>query len=54
MKAMGNISVGKIPRAAIKTPLSEEILKNYNLNTERIQIANYQLDLTMRKLKGCL
>lgn len=37
-----------------KTPLSEEILKNYNINNERIQIANYQIDLAMRKLKGCL
>lgn len=37
-----------------KTPLSEEVLNNYFINNERIQIANYQQDLTLRKLKGCL
>ncbi|MCD6040392.1 MAG: hypothetical protein K0S27_1792, partial [Gammaproteobacteria bacterium] len=29
-------------------------LKNYNVNNERIQIANYQMDLALRKLKGSL
>lgn len=37
-----------------KTPLREDVSKNYNLDNERIQIANYQVDLTMRKLKGSL
>jgi hypothetical protein len=37
-----------------KTPISEEVLINYNINNERIQIANYQIDLVMRKLKGSL
>jgi transposase InsO family protein len=37
-----------------KTPFSEDILKNYNVNNERIQIANYQMDLALRKLKGSL
>lgn len=37
-----------------KTPLSEEIWRRYNVNNERIQIADYQIDLTMRKLKGSL
>ena len=37
-----------------KTPLSEDILENYNVNNERIQIANYQTDLAVRKLKGSL
>jgi hypothetical protein len=37
-----------------KTLFSEEVLKNYSVNNERIQIANYQMDLAVRKLKGCL
>ncbi len=37
-----------------KTPLSEDIYKNYNINNERLQIANYQDDLAIRKLKGSL
>jgi len=37
-----------------KTPLSVEISKNYNVKNERIQIANYQMDLAIRKLKGSL
>lgn len=35
-----------------KTPLSEDVCKNYNVNNERIQIANYHEDLIVRKLKG--
>ncbi len=50
---------GKTPSEVVaelgeKTPLSEDVCKNYNLDNERIQIANYQVDLTMRKLKGSL
>ncbi len=50
---------GKTPSEIVadlgeKTPLSEEVSKHYNVNNERIQISNYQTDLTMRKLKGCL
>lgn len=37
-----------------KTPLSDEILGKYEIKNERIQIANYQSDLAIRKLKGCL
>lgn len=40
--------------AFLVTPFSEDVLKNYNINNERIQIANYQIDLAMRKLKGSL
>ena len=35
------------------TPLSEQVFKNYDLKNERIQIANYQKDLAIRKLKPC-
>ena len=50
---------GKTPSEIVadlgeKTLLSEEVWKHYNVNNERIQIANYQIDLTMRKLKGSL
>jgi transposase InsO family protein len=37
-----------------KTPLREDVCKNYNINNERLQIANYQEDLILRKLKGSL
>ncbi|MFN7097860.1 MAG: IS481 family transposase [Gammaproteobacteria bacterium] len=47
---------GKTPSEIVaelgeKTPFSDEVLKKYNVNNERIQIANYQIDLAMRKLK---
>ena len=50
---------GKTPSEIVgylseKTPLSEEVWKNYHVKNERIQIANYQIDLAMRKLKGSL
>lgn len=50
---------GKTPSEIVadlgeKTPLSHETLKNYNVDNERIQIANYQMDLAMRKLKRSL
>ena len=50
---------GKTPSEIVadlgeKTPLSEEVLKDYNANNERIQIANYHEDLSIRKLKGSL
>lgn len=50
---------GKTPSEIVadlgeKTPLSEEVFKNYNINNERIQIANYYEDSIMRKLKGSL
>lgn len=37
-----------------KTPFSDEVFNNYNLKNERIQIANYQIDLAIKKLKGSL
>lgn len=37
-----------------KTPFSDEVFNNYNLKNERIQIANYQMDLAIKKLKPCL
>ncbi len=35
-----------------KTPLSDDVIKSYNVDNERIQIANYQMDLAIRKLKA--
>jgi len=37
-----------------KTPLWEEIMTTYDIKRERIQEPNYQLDLAIRRLKGCL
>jgi transposase InsO family protein len=37
-----------------KTPLTGEVSAAYDVTKERIQEANYQLDLTLRRLKGCL
>lgn len=37
-----------------KTPFSDEVLRNYKIKNERIQIANYQMDLAIRKLKPSL
>lgn len=50
---------GKTPSQIVgdlgeKTPLSDTVLENYNVKNERIQIANYQMDLAIRKLKGSL
>jgi hypothetical protein len=50
---------GKTPSKSVgdladKTPLCDEILDKYEIKNERIQIANYQSDLAIRRLKGCL
>ena len=50
---------GKCPSEIVaklseKTPLWGAVVKNYNIKNERIQIANYQADLAMRKLKRSL
>jgi hypothetical protein len=37
-----------------KTPLSDDILGKYEIKNERIQVANYQSDLAIKRLKGCL
>lgn len=50
----GKTPVEIVTELSKKTPLSDEVFKSYNLNNERIQIANYQTDLVMRKLKGSL
>ena len=36
-----------------QTPLSEDVLDGYFSEAERIQNANYKLDLELQKLKGC-
>jgi transposase InsO family protein len=50
---------GKTPSQIVgdlseKALLTEAVLKNYDIKNERIQIANYQHDLAIRKLKGSL
>ncbi len=50
---------GKTPSQIVSdlsdtTLLTDEIEKNYRLENERIQVANYQQDLAIRKLKRCL
>ncbi len=37
-----------------KTPFWDEIVASYDSKKERIQVANYQHDLAIRKLKGSL
>jgi transposase InsO family protein len=37
-----------------KTPLQEEVWNMYDPSSEHIQIANYYLEMQLRKLKGCL
>lgn len=50
---------GKPPSAIVaelseKTPLSRVVSDNYQIDNERIQLANYHTDLIMKKLKGSL
>ena len=35
-----------------KTPISEDIYKDYDRSKERIQEANYQTDLALRRLQA--
>ncbi len=37
-----------------KTPFWDDVISAYDIKKERIQEPNYQVDLAMRKLKGCL
>lgn len=50
----GKTSSEIVAELSEKTPLTEEVSENYNVNNERIQIANYQADLAVRRLKGSL
>jgi hypothetical protein len=36
---------------ADQSPYSDEVLRNYNASAERLQEANYKVDLALRKLK---
>ena len=50
---------GKTPMEVVcehleKTPIWDQVLEDYNLDNERIQVSNYQQDLALRKLKRCL
>ena len=36
------------------TPYSDVVHEEYNIKSERLQIANYRQDLEIKKLKGCL
>ena len=42
---------GKICALMDETPLSEDVYENYDRPKERIQEANYQTDLALRKLQ---
>ena len=37
-----------------KTPIWDEVLQNYDIDDERMQVSNYQQDLEIKKLKRCL
>ncbi len=50
----GKTPMEKVCHLLDKTPLREEVLKDYHPEKERIQEANYQLDLQVRNLKPCL
>ena len=50
----GKTPIEQVCHLLDKTPLHEEILKEYHPEKERIQDANYRLDLEVRKLKPCL
>jgi hypothetical protein len=39
---------------ADETPYSDEVIRNYRPSSERIQDANYKVDLALRKLKRSL
>lgn len=50
---------GKTPMEVVcdhldKTPVWDQVSQGYNLDNERIQVSNYQQDLKLRKLKGCV
>ncbi len=47
----GKTPIEKVCSLMDKTPLSEEVLQSYDKSKERIQLANYQDDLAIRKLK---
>ena len=37
-----------------KTPLQQDVSNDYVIQNERIKVSNYQADLKLRKLKGCV
>ncbi|MCG9730642.1 integrase core domain-containing protein, partial [Shewanella sp. Isolate13] len=39
---------------ANETPFSDEVMSNYDIKNERVQDANYKLDLEIARLKLCL
>ena len=50
----GKTPIEKVCDLLDSTPLREEVSNAYDQEKERIQLANYQLDLRVRKLKPCL
>lgn len=50
----GKSPMEKYFELADKTPYSDEVITNYNASSERLQDANYQVDLALRKLKRSL
>jgi transposase InsO family protein len=47
----GKSPMEKYFELADQTPYSDEVIKNYNASSERLQEANYKVDLALRKLK---
>ena len=50
----GKSPIEKYFELAEITPYSDEAYKDYNSASERIQNANYRVDLELRRLKPCL
>lgn len=50
----GKIPVEKYFELCDKTPFSDEVLKDYDVDKERIQHANYKRDLEIARLKRSL
>lgn len=48
----GKTPMEKVCALMNETPLSEDVYKNYDRSKERIQEANYQTDLALRRLKA--
>ena len=50
----GNTPMEKYFKISDETPFSDEVLENYEIKNERIQDANYKLDLEIARLKRSL
>jgi hypothetical protein len=50
----GKSPMEKYFELANETPYSDEVIRNYRPSSERIQDANYKVDLALRKVKRSL